>query len=53
MMNAFEAAAGTGREVELQAELEALFIAQNASARNDITAIPSHFLTRDRLEVNG
>ncbi len=44
MMNAFEAAAGTGREVELQAELEALFIAQNASARSDTTTIPATFL---------
>jgi SAM-dependent methyltransferase len=43
-MNAFEAAAGAGREEELQAELEALFNAQNASSRKDVTAIPATFL---------
>ena len=43
-MNAFEAATGAGREAELQAELEALFNAQNASSRNDTTSIPATFL---------
>lgn len=43
-MNAFEAAAGAGREDELQAELEALFESQNRSARKDATSIPATFL---------
>ncbi len=43
-MNAFEAATGAGREAELQAELEGLFNAQNASSRNDTTSIPATFL---------
>jgi SAM-dependent methyltransferase len=43
-MNAFEAAAGDSREVELQAELEALFNAQNASASEEVTSIPATFL---------
>ena len=43
-MNAFEAAAATGREEELQAELEALFDAQNASPSEDATSIPATFL---------
>jgi SAM-dependent methyltransferase len=43
-MNAFEAAAGAGREAELQAELEALFTAQNASSSEDVTSIPARFL---------
>jgi SAM-dependent methyltransferase len=43
-MNAFEAAAGNGRETELQAELEALFNEQNASPRKDDTSIPATFL---------
>jgi SAM-dependent methyltransferase len=43
-MNAFEAAAANGREAELQAELEALFNAQNASATDDATSIPATFL---------
>ena len=43
-MNAFEAAAGTGREEELQAELETLFQSQNRSAREDATSIPATFL---------
>ena len=43
-MNAFEAATGAGREAELQAELEALFNAQNASSSKDLTAIPATFL---------
>ena len=43
-MNAFEAAAADGRVGELQAELEALFNAQNASPRSDATSIPATFL---------
>jgi SAM-dependent methyltransferase len=43
-MNAFEAAAASGREAELQAELEALFNAQNTSPTEDATSIPATFL---------
>jgi SAM-dependent methyltransferase len=43
-MNAFEAAATDGQGDELQAELEALFNTQNASARSDATSIPATFL---------
>ncbi len=43
-MNAFEAAAADGREADLQAELEALFNAQNASGSDDVTSIPATFL---------
>ena len=43
-MNAYEAAAATGREADLDAELDALFNAQNASASKDATAIPATFL---------
>jgi SAM-dependent methyltransferase len=43
-MNAFEAAAADGREAALQAELEALFNAQNASGSDDATSIPATFL---------
>ena len=43
-MNAFEAAAANGREDELQAELETLFNAQNASPSEDATSIPATFL---------
>ncbi len=43
-MNAFEAAIGAGREAELQAELAALFNAQNASSNEDVTAIPATYL---------
>jgi SAM-dependent methyltransferase len=43
-MNAFEAAAGDGREADLQAELEALFNNQNASPNQDATSIPATFL---------
>jgi SAM-dependent methyltransferase len=43
-MNAFEAAAANGREAELQAELEALFNAQNASPSEEVTSIPATFL---------
>jgi hypothetical protein len=43
-MNAFEAAAVSGRETELQAELEALFDAQNTSPTEDATSIPATYL---------
>ena len=43
-MNAFEAAAANGKEADLQAELEALFNAQNASPSDDATSIPATFL---------
>ena len=43
-MNAFEAAAADGREADLQAELEALFNAQNASPNGNATSIPATFL---------
>src|SRR5213083_3685818 len=43
-MNAFEAAAANGREDELQAELDALFNAQNTSPNGDATSIPATFL---------
>jgi SAM-dependent methyltransferase len=43
-MNAFEAAAASGREDDLQAELEALFNSQNASPNGDGTSIPATFL---------
>lgn len=43
-MNAFEAAAGNGREAELQAELEALFNNQNSSPSRQVTVIPATFL---------
>jgi SAM-dependent methyltransferase len=43
-MNAFEAAAANGREAELQAELEALFNAQNTSPSGDASSIPATFL---------
>src|SRR5215216_1876597 len=41
-MNAFEAASSSGREAELQAELETLFDEQNTS--DDGTSIPATFL---------
>jgi hypothetical protein len=43
-MNAFEAAAANGREADLQADLEALFNAQNTSPSEDATSIPATFL---------
>ena len=43
-MNAFEAAAKNDRAAQLQAELEALFAAQNKSGRGDRTVIPATFL---------
>lgn len=48
-MNAFEAAAKNGKAEALQAELEALFEAQNRSGRADATSIPATFL---RVMVN-
>ena len=50
-MNAFEAAAKSGRAAALQAELETLFDSQNTSPSNERTCIPATFLrvtvTRD------
>jgi SAM-dependent methyltransferase len=43
-MNAFAAAEADGRESDLQAELEELFAAQNASPNGDATSIPATFL---------
>lgn len=43
-MNAFEAARQSGRETELQRELEALFAAQNRGSSGEVTSIPATFL---------
>lgn len=43
-MNAFEAAATSGREADLHAELEALFNEQNRSPTDGATSIPATFL---------
>ena len=43
-MNAFEAAARTGRERELDKELNELFARENRAASNDKTSIPATFL---------
>ena len=43
-MNAFEAAAKTGREGALQQELEALFGRENRSGQGNTTSIPAAFL---------
>jgi SAM-dependent methyltransferase len=43
-MNAYEAAAASGREAELHAELDALFNEQNTSSSADATSIPATFL---------
>jgi SAM-dependent methyltransferase len=43
-MNAFEAAAATGRDAELQAELQTLFNLHNTSASRDTTSIPATYL---------
>lgn len=43
-MNAFEAAAKSGKEADLQRELEALFNAQNKSANPAFTQCPATFL---------
>lgn len=43
-MNAFAAAAATGKQAELQGELEALFDAQNTSQEVGRTTIPATFL---------
>jgi SAM-dependent methyltransferase len=43
-MKAFEAAEATGREADLQSELEVLFNGQNVSPSKDVTSIPATFL---------
>lgn len=43
-MNAFEAAEKNGKAMDLQNELEALFISQNKSADKNATSIPATFL---------
>ena len=43
-MNAFAAAESNGRAPELQAELEALFEAQNTNVSPDRTVIPATFM---------
>ena len=43
-MNAYAAAAASGRDEELHRELETLFNAQNASPTDDATSIPATFL---------
>jgi ubiquinone/menaquinone biosynthesis C-methylase UbiE len=43
-MNAFEAAAASGRADALQQELEVLFAAKNTTGRSDTTSIPATFL---------
>jgi SAM-dependent methyltransferase len=43
-MNAYEAAAKSGRVAELQRQLEDLFAAQNQSPNQDVTEIPATFL---------
>jgi hypothetical protein len=43
-MNAFEAAGKSGRETDLQNELEALFESKNASSVSGTTEIPATFL---------
>jgi ubiquinone/menaquinone biosynthesis C-methylase UbiE len=43
-MNAYEAAAASGREDELQAELQELFNEKNESSQPDLTVIPATFL---------
>ena len=43
-MNAFEAAAASGRENELQHELELLFNEQNANGSESLTSIPATYL---------
>ena len=43
-MNAFEAAAKSGRADDLARELDALFVSQNQSPRADQTSIPATFL---------
>jgi SAM-dependent methyltransferase len=48
-MNAFEAAAASGRADDLFRELDALFNEQNQSPRNDVTSIPATYL---RVTVN-
>ncbi len=47
-MNAFEAAAASGRSDELFRELEVLFNEQNQSPSTEATSVPATFLARDR-----
>jgi hypothetical protein len=49
-MNAYAAAAASGREADLHAELDALFNEQNASTEPGTTTIPATFL-RVTVEV--
>ena len=49
-MNAYAAAAASGREDDLHAELDALFNEQNASSSDVVTSIPATFL-RVTVEV--
>jgi len=49
-MNAYAAAAASGREADLHAELDALFNEQNASTEPGATTIPATFL-RVTVEV--
>jgi ubiquinone/menaquinone biosynthesis C-methylase UbiE len=50
-MNAFDAAAKSGRAGKLQKELEALFNSQNKSSNKQVTSIPATFL-RVTVAVN-
>jgi hypothetical protein len=43
-MNAFEAAAKTGKDGELHNELDLQFNRQNQASTNDATTIPASFL---------
>src|SRR6476661_5309976 len=43
-MNAFDAAAAEGREDELKAELDDLFVSKNTSTTENVTSIPATFL---------
>ncbi len=43
-MNAFDAAAADGREDELKAELDDLFVSKNTSTAENVTSIPATFL---------
>jgi SAM-dependent methyltransferase len=43
-MNAFEAAAKTGRAADLQKEMDELFTSKNESRTKDVTSIPATFL---------
>jgi hypothetical protein len=43
-MNAFEAANKNGKALELQLELQELFLSQNRSTSPNLTSIPATFL---------